>query len=688
MIYIEQNALNKIFVDVSSATGSTPNFLWNLKNSQGMNVKNFIPRDITSTYPSQYAGKYKVFEFSTIPTLPENLTPTGSSVVNIVLPNLNQFWLTIYEQVGIVNLNPNNAVPVLNSLAFSFWDKTQEYYTGNTSNTADNIIYYENGGVVPTPTPTKTASPTPTATQTSTPTPTSSQTPTPTPTSTLTPTPSSQPRYAFAVLYDGNLNDICSGGGSSISLTLYGVNPVFENNTTLFLDNGLSVFAPVGFAELSGTIIQIGSSGSVVGVVVCPSPTPTSTNTPTPTPTPTQTSSPTPTATGTPTPTPTPSSTSPDVLRLGSGFDGTILSYKEKNGYFYVGGEQFFYQGNPSRMLTKMSVNGTFDPTFQPQFYQGLTERVLSIELDSTDNVYAGGLFNRYFLSGATAFNIVKLSSTGALDNTFFTNARPNQSVFEIKLSNDGNTLFVCGTFTAWGATSANRFIRINLDGSINTTYGTAANQLVNDFVIHPDGDIVAVGAFTSWNGTAINRIVKFNPDTNIIDATFRTNIGTGYAGSQRRIEIVGSKIYTIGAGTTFNGNTIAIVNRLNLDGTFDSPPVSTWGGTMYDFWVDTTNNWFYYIGTINEVGGKARHYGRVNLSTFVNDGTYTCGYQSINITPPNNTEKVLYLDANDRMTLWGAFTGYDNCNATIDFIPVNRMIRLNYDGTSNTTTT
>ena len=143
MIYIEENALNKIFVDVSSATGSTPTFLWNLQNSQGMNVKNFIPRDITSTYPSQYAGKYKVFEFSTILTLPENLTPVGTSVVNIHLPNLNQFWLGILEQTGIGNLNPSNAVPVLNSLAFSFWDKTQSYYTGNTANTANNVIYYQ-----------------------------------------------------------------------------------------------------------------------------------------------------------------------------------------------------------------------------------------------------------------------------------------------------------------------------------------------------------------------------------------------------------------------------------------------------------------------------------------------------------------------------------------------------------------
>ena len=194
MIYIENNSLNKIFVDVSAATGNTPNYLWNLQNSQGRNVKNFIPRDITATYPSQYAGKYRVFEFSTIPTLPENLTPTGTSVVNIYLPNQNQFWLGIYEQSGIGNLNPSNAALVLNSLTFTFMENDSEYYSGNTGNTADNVIYYSDGvAVSPTPTATSSSTPTPTITSTPTETPTNTPTNTPTETSTPTPTPTETP---------------------------------------------------------------------------------------------------------------------------------------------------------------------------------------------------------------------------------------------------------------------------------------------------------------------------------------------------------------------------------------------------------------------------------------------------------------------------------------------------------------
>ena len=303
MIYIENNSLNKIFVDVSYATGNTPNFLWSIQNSQGMNVKNFIPRDITATYPSQYAGKYKVFEFSTIPTLPENLTPTGTSVVNIYLPNLNQFWIEIYEQSGIVNLDPNNAVKVLNSLGFCFVDETQEYYTGNTLNTADNVIYYQGGSVIPSPTPTQTSSPTPTPT--GTPQPSSSPTPTPTPTITETSTPTPTPT-------------------------------ITETPTQ----------------TPTPTITETST----------PTPTPTITETPTQTPTPTLTNTPTPSIT--PTSTPTPSATNPQLWQLGGGFDGNVQGIYNLSGDYYFTGAFNAYDGYLSRGIVKTDANGNFDTNF------------------------------------------------------------------------------------------------------------------------------------------------------------------------------------------------------------------------------------------------------------------------------------------------------------------------------------
>jgi hypothetical protein len=208
MIYIEQNATNNIFVNVSQYKtgdfGANPRYLWRLQNAQGRNIVSFYPENATSTYPSMYANRYDVFSFDTFKSLPENLNYTGGTPCNLHLENENQYWLGVYEMPsGSTSYNPSSA-KLLNSLAFIFVPVNNEFYTGNTANVEPNKIYYKNGDGI-TPTPSNTASPTPTPsitpsitpTSTLTPTPTKTETPTPTPTitatSTLTPTPSITP---------------------------------------------------------------------------------------------------------------------------------------------------------------------------------------------------------------------------------------------------------------------------------------------------------------------------------------------------------------------------------------------------------------------------------------------------------------------------------------------------------------
>jgi hypothetical protein len=66
MIYIQQNATNTIFVNVSEyKTFANPKYLWRLQNSQGRNIVAFYPENITGVYPSMYANKYDVFTFNT-----------------------------------------------------------------------------------------------------------------------------------------------------------------------------------------------------------------------------------------------------------------------------------------------------------------------------------------------------------------------------------------------------------------------------------------------------------------------------------------------------------------------------------------------------------------------------------------------------------------------------------------------
>jgi hypothetical protein len=189
MIYIEQNATNNIFVNVSQYKtgdfGANPRYLWRLQNAQGRNIVSFYPENATSTYPSMYANRYDVFSFDTFKNLPQNFNYTGGSPCNIWLENENQYWLGVYEMPsGSTSYNPSSA-KLLNSLAFVFVPVENEFYTGNTANFEPNKIYYKNGNGI-TPTPSITSSPTPTPSIT----PTNTSSPTPTPT--ITPSPSPQ----------------------------------------------------------------------------------------------------------------------------------------------------------------------------------------------------------------------------------------------------------------------------------------------------------------------------------------------------------------------------------------------------------------------------------------------------------------------------------------------------------------
>ena len=295
MLYIQQNATNNLFVLASEfKTLNNPTYLFRLQNSQGMDVHTFIPENISSTYPSVYASKYDVFSFTTYKNQPQNLIFSAGSPVNLHLTNENQYWLGVYEQVSPTNLNPQFALEKLyTSLAFIFVDDTNEYYTGNTANTANNVIYY-NVPATPQPTtsPTPTNTPTPsitpsiTASPSSTPTSTPTTTPTKTPTNTPTNTPSETPTNT------PTKTSTATPTMTSTPTTTPSITPTNTNTPTT-----------------SPTQTNTPSPSGSPGASATPTPTNTATPTETPTNTPTQSPSSTPTNTPTETPTNTPTET-------------------------------------------------------------------------------------------------------------------------------------------------------------------------------------------------------------------------------------------------------------------------------------------------------------------------------------------------------------------------------------------
>ncbi|WP_176756873.1 T9SS type A sorting domain-containing protein, partial [Flavobacterium saliperosum] len=129
-----------------------------------------------------------------------------------------------------------------------------------------------------------------------------------------------------------------------------------------------------------------------------------------------------------------------------------------------------------------------------------------------------------------------------------------NNFVYTMATQADGKIL-VGGHFTNYNGVAENDIIRLNADGTNDTTFniGTGFNDSVHTIAPQADGKILVGGSFTTYKGVAENRIIRLNTDgTN--DTTF--NIGTGFNNGVGIIAPqVDGKILVGGYFTTYKDN-------------------------------------------------------------------------------------------------------------------------------------
>lgn len=297
--------------------------------------------------------------------------------------------------------------------------------------------------------------------------------------------------------------------------------------------------------------------------------------TPTPTPTPTLTPTITPTLTPTPTFTPTPTLTPFTCFDIGT---GTTLGFNnqcydiQKDSYdnLFIGGQFTNYKGSTSNYFIKLDSNGIIDTSFV--MGSGFNNLVRSSAIQSNNKLIIGGLFTSY--SGNTYNRIIRLNSDGSIDNTFTIGTGFNLVVDTIVIQSDGK-IIVSGNFTSYNGNTVGRICRLNSDGTLDTSFnsgGSGFNNYVFNHIIQSDGKIIVGGTFTSYNGTTANRIIRLNSDGSI-DSTFV--YGTGFAGTGSNTDGLfvdnNNKLMVSGNFTSYNGTSAIDIIRLNSDGTIDN---------------------------------------------------------------------------------------------------------------------
>ena len=254
---------------------------------------------------------------------------------------------------------------------------------------------------------------------------------------------------------------------------------------------------------------------------------------------------------------------------VGSGFNNIVWSIAvQSDGKVLVGGNFTSYNGTSVNRIVRLNTDGSVDGSFSVG--SGFNNIVYSMAVQSDGKVLAVGRLTSY--NGTSTNRIARLNSNGSIDTSFSVGSGLNGGVYSMAVQSDGKVL-VGGQFTSYNGTSTNYIVRLNSNGSIDTSFSIGSgfysevvyNTAVRSIVVQSDGKVLVGGFFTSYNGTSTNYIVRLNTDGSI-DTSF--SVGSGFDNTVWSIAVQSDgKVLVGGAFTSYNGNTAFYLAKLNIDG-------------------------------------------------------------------------------------------------------------------------
>ena len=322
--------------------------------------------------------------------------------------------------------------------------------------------------------------------------------------------------------------------------------------------------------------------------------------------------------------------------------------------------------------------DGNLDTTFNiadVSFGFGPNNSVYTTIIQDDGRILIGGDFTAY--NGEVIYSVARLNIDGTLDTSFNDGGWYDNSVNTIAIQDDGK-IIVGGNFTYSNGTPANRLARLHTDGTVDTTFnvgvgpsGPTASSTVNSITIQPDGKIIIGGVFANYDGVVVNRIARLNTDGSL-DTTFVT--GSGANSSVRSINLLSDgKIIIGGNFTTFNDVTYNRIARLNTNGSLDTNFIPGTGSnsTIRSISIQPDNKILIggYFTTFN--GVSINRVARLNANGTL-DNSFTVG------TGLNGFANALSIQSDNKVVVAGNFSQFNGISSR-------KIVRLNTNGTLDT---
>jgi uncharacterized delta-60 repeat protein len=316
----------------------------------------------------------------------------------------------------------------------------------------------------------------------------------------------------------------------------------------------------------------------------------------------------------------------------------------------------------------------------------GFNNTVDALNIGSNGKVYVGGEFSKY--NNVTYNHIVGLNSDGTVNTGFNVGTGISGYVYHIVLDSSGK-IYVGGNFSEYKGLSQNSLIRLNTDGTKDASFdiGTGFYGLLSAVatvaIDYSTGKIYVGGGFDSYKDVSISKLIRLNTD-GTKDTSFVIGASTFDSFVQEILLDSSEKVYAGGNFTTFNGSTQHGLIRLNTDGTKDTAFDISDGfgpssyGYVYALAIDTNGKIY--------VGGAFTTYRNISQNCLIRlntDGTKDTTFDisdGFNATAPSSPSiTTIVIDSNGKIYVGGVFNSYRNSSQ-------NCLIRLNTDGTKDTT--
>ncbi|HEX2912716.1 MAG TPA: Calx-beta domain-containing protein [Chloroflexia bacterium] len=197
----------------------------------------------------------------------------------------------------------------------------------------------------------------------------------------------------------------------------------------------------------------------------------------------------------------------------------------QPDGKILVGGTFDRYNGTVKKGLVRITATGAVDSGFDTgsgvegnaSFFGNTGLSALALLPDG--RIFIGGDFATY--NGTDRKGIARLASNGSLDTSFVPGVALDDAVLALAVQPDGK-LIVGGKFYFGGNAYPYRMLRLNTDGSKDTTFNSDGDGAFQDHVfsgsidslaLQPDGSVIAGGSFNKFNGASRNNLARLSGD-------------------------------------------------------------------------------------------------------------------------------------------------------------------------------